>query len=103
MDKELLKKILRESTLSEAKPEKNKDMSILQAINNIKKVKSSNGSDDYAEDTLSYELDYKGKSLRINRERLNSGKWLVMINSKLVGVVNTLKAAKEVGAYYITK
>jgi hypothetical protein len=85
------------------KQQKNKTMTILEAIEKIKKVNGSSSCLDWSEQTRQYQFDYNGKSLRINRERLDSGEWLVMVNSECVGVVKTLKAAKEVGAYYLTK
>lgn len=78
-------------------------MTFLQAISQIKRIKEVNvcGDGEWSEECISYCLSYNGKNLSINKS--TDGGWLVVINSECVSVARTLKAAKEVGAYYLTK
>lgn len=78
-------------------------MTFLQAISQIKRVKEENlcGDGRWSEECISYCLSYNGKNLSISKSI--DGGWLVVINSECITAARTLKHAKEVGAYFLTK
>ena len=83
--------------------QRNKAMTFLEAVSQIKRIKEVNRVADglWSQECISYQLRYNGKSLSIAKSI--DGGWLVVINSECISVARTLKAAKEVGAYYLTK
>lgn len=83
--------------------QKNKAMTFLEAISQIKRIKEIEvqGGDRVSEECIYYCLSYNDKNLSINKSI--DGGWLVIVDSECVSVARTLKAAKEVGAWFLTK
>lgn len=78
-------------------------MTIAEAISKIERVKETHlvGGEGYSEESLYYILNHNDKNLHIHQ--CGSSKWMVTIDSECVSIARTLKAAKEVGAYYLLK